>query len=113
MHELSIASNLIDIVSDAIEGQDVSRVTSLRIVIGEMSNVVPDCLSFAFEVVSKGTVAEDARLDFERKPLIARCQDCGKEFPVQGYLFLCPECQSQRIEVISGKEFFLESIECE
>jgi len=113
LHELSIASNLIDIVNKAVEGQDVSRVTSLRIVIGEMSNVVPDCLSFAFEVTSKGTVAENARLDFEKKPLVARCLDCGSEFPIRDYLFLCPQCESPKIEIISGKEFFLESIECE
>jgi len=113
MHELSIASNLIDIVKQATEGQDVSRVTSLRIVIGEMSNVVPDCLTFAFGVVSKGTMAENARLDFEEKPLKGRCGDCGKEFPIREYMFRCAECESPKIEVISGREFFLESIECE
>ncbi len=113
MHELSIASNLIDIVNQAIQGREVARVTSLRIVIGEMSNVVPDCLTFAFGVVSKGTIAEDARLDFESKPLVGRCGDCGNEFRIEQYLFRCPDCESPKIEIVSGKEFFLESIECE
>jgi hydrogenase nickel incorporation protein HypA/HybF len=113
MHELSIASNLIEIVDKAIEGQGVSRVTSLRVVIGELSNVVPDCLAFAFEVASRGTVAENARLDFVHKPLVGRCLDCGKEFAIRDFLFRCPDCESPKIEVVSGKEFFLESIECE
>jgi len=113
LHELSIASNLIDIVKQATERQEVSRVTSLRIVIGEMSNVVPDCLTFAFEVVSRGTLAENARLDFQKKPLRGRCLDCGEEFPIQEYFFRCPECESPKIEIVSGREFFLESIECE
>lgn len=113
MHELSIASNLIDIVRHAVEGQDVSRVTSLRIVIGEMSTVVPDALSFAFEVVSKGTVAENARLNFEKKPLVGRCLECRKEFRIEDFFFRCSECESPRVELLSGKEFFLESIECE
>jgi len=104
---------LIDIVKQATDRQGVSRVTSLRIVMGEMSNVFPDCLSFAFEVVSKGTMAENARLEFVEKPLKGRCRDCGKEFGIRDYLFRCPECESPRIEVISGNEFFLESIECE
>ncbi len=113
MHELSIASNLIDIVNQAVDGQNVSRVMSLRIVIGEMSTVVPECLAFAFEVVSKGTVAENARIHFEKKPLVGRCGDCGKEFHIRDYVFRCPECESPRVEIVSGKEFFLESIECE
>lgn len=113
MHELSIASNLIEIVKHAIEGQEVSRVTSLRLVIGAMSSVLPDSLAFAFEVVSKGTVAENARLDFDKKPLVGRCLDCGGEFPIRDYLFRCRECGSPKVELVTGKEFFLESIECE
>lgn len=113
MHELSIASNLMDIVKQAIDGQSVSRVTSLLIVIGEMSTVVPDCLTFAFEIMSKGSVAEGARLDFEKKPLIGKCGDCGKEFHVENYVFLCPECESRNVEILSGREFMLKSIECE
>lgn len=113
MHELSIASNLMDIVKQAVDGQSVSRVTSLRIVIGEMSTVVPDCLTFAFQIMSKGSVAEGARLDFEKKSLIGKCGDCGKEFHVENYVFLCPECESRNVEILSGREFMLKSIECE
>jgi hydrogenase nickel incorporation protein HypA/HybF len=113
MHELSIASNLIDIVNQATGGQDISRVTSLRIVIGEMSNVVPDCLSFAFQIASKGTIAENAQIHFVKKPLVGRCLDCGTEFPIEDFLFRCSKCQSPKIDLVSGKEFFLESIECE
>ncbi|MDP2899254.1 MAG: hydrogenase maturation nickel metallochaperone HypA [bacterium] len=113
MHELSIASNLMDIVKQAVDGQNVSRVTTLRIVIGELSTVVPDCLAFAFEIMSKGTVAEGAHLDFEKKPLIGKCGDCGREFRIQDFVFHCPDCDSPRVEILSGKEFMLKSIECE
>lgn len=113
MHEFSIASNLMDIVKQAVDGQSVSRVTSLHIVMGEMSTVVPDCLTFAFEIISKGSVAEGARIDFEKTPLIGKCGDCGSEFHVENYVFLCPECESRNIEILSGREFMLKSIECE
>lgn len=113
MHELSIASNLMDIVKQTVDGQNVSRVTSLHITIGELSTVVPDCLAFAFGIISKGSVAEGARLDFEKTPLIGKCGDCGREFHVANYVFLCPECESRKIEILSGKEFMLKSIECE
>lgn len=113
MHELSIASNLMDIVKQSVDGQNVSRVTSLLIVIGEMSTVVPDCLAFAFEIISKGSIAEGARLDFEEKSLVGKCGDCGIEFHVENYVFLCPECESRKVEILSGQEFMLKSIECE
>jgi len=113
LHELSIASNLIDIVKKAVEGKEISRVTSLRIVIGEMSMVVPESLEFAFGVISKGTFVENARLDFVRKPLVGKCLECEKEFAVRDFLFRCPECQSPGVEIVSGRELLLESIECE
>lgn len=72
---------------------------------------VPDCIRFYFEILSKGTVAEGAALEAEEIPLTGQCKNCSKKFVIKNYVFRCPYCESPNVEIISGRELFIESIE--
>jgi len=111
MHEVSICESIIDILSDQAAREGATRVTSVRLRIGEMSGVVEDSLRFAFEVVSKDTLAEGAELVIVSVPLAARCRACAVEFRIEGYAFSCSSCGSPDIEVVSGREMLVEEIE--
>ncbi len=113
MHELSIAESILSIVEDYAQRNDVSRVLSVRLRIGEMSGVVPDALAFCFEICAKRTIAEGASLEIERVPLSARCRACNATFNVEGYCFLCPDCGSTEVEIISGRELQVTEMEVE
>ena len=113
MHEVSICESILDIVLMNAERERARKVTSVRLKVGEMAGVVEDALRFAFEVVSKGTVAEGARLDIENVPLMAHCRSCKREFHIVGYAFSCKHCDSPEIEVISGRELQIEDIDLE
>jgi hydrogenase nickel incorporation protein HypA/HybF len=67
MHELSIALSLIDAVCEELPriGANVS-VRSVRIRVGPLSGVVPDALTFAFDVAAAESPIAGARLDIER-----------------------------------------------
>ena len=85
---------------------------SLRV--GALRQVVPDTLEFYFEFVSKGTVCEGARLEQELIPALLRCASCEREWEIDMPIFMCPGCGSAgRVEVASGEEFEVESIEVE
>ena len=84
------------------------KVIHLRI--GEMSGVNTDALSFAFEVLSKGTSAEKGKLEFERVPLRARCKECGTEFHPDEFVFRCSGCGSPEIEIQAGREMEVDYI---
>ena len=113
MHEVSIAQGLMKILEDETNKHDVSRVTRVHLRIGELSTCVPDALTFAFEVVSEGTVAEGAELKIEVVPARGRCEKCDIEFDVDSTMFLCPQCGGIAAEIVSGKELDIAEIEAE
>jgi hydrogenase nickel incorporation protein HypA/HybF len=113
MHEMSIVQSIIDIVQQEMARHQVSKVTVIRLVVGEFTAVVPDSLTFCFELITKDTPLEGVKIELEQVPLTGRCRACGKEFPIVEYRFVCPECQSNEIEAVSGKELFIKEIEAE
>lgn len=111
MHELPITQSLLEIALR--HAGDASRITQLNLVIGDLASVVDESVQFYWDIVSKGTIAEGALLHFERIPTHFQCQNCNRTFEPDGRAFDCPECGSQQITLIAGKEFRLDSIEVE
>ena len=111
MHELSLSGAIVNTVVKHAAGRPVS-VVSMRI--GALRQVVPDTLEFYFGFVSKGTVCEGARLEQELIPARLRCATCEREWEIDLPIFMCPDCGSGgSVEVASGEEFEVESIEVE
>lgn len=113
MHEMAIAQNIMDIVEQEMVRHGATKVSIIRLVVGEFTAVVPQSLSFCFEVITKGTPLEGVGLEMEQVPLSGRCTQCGEEFIIREYRFVCPRCESQVIETIAGKELFVKEIEAE
>ncbi len=111
MHEMSVTESMMDVVLRHAERNNATQVTSINIVLGEFSTVMPESVQFYFDILSKDTIAEGAELNFRRTKLIARCEGCGNEFEVVEYDFTCPGCKGEKSEIISGREFQVESIE--
>lgn len=111
MHELSITQTMLELVLEQARQNGARKVQGINLVIGEMSGVVDDCVRFYFDFLSKGTIAEGARLSFKRVAPKARCRECGKQFKLNGLAWICPRCRTARIDIVEGKELYLESIE--
>ena len=111
MHELAITQSMLDIVLEQAEKAEAKKVERINLVIGEMTGVVKECVQFYVDFLSKGTIAEGADLSFTMIPSTARCQSCGKQFELKEFDWTCPYCQGQGVEIIAGKELFVESIE--
>jgi hydrogenase nickel incorporation protein HypA/HybF len=114
MHELPISKGILSIALETSHNHGSRRVTAIDIAIGELSSIVDDSIQFYFDALSEGTLAEGAQLNFRRAVAVAHCWDCSQKFEVRAPLEpLCPHCGSARLEIISGKEFHVESIEVE
>ena len=112
MHEMGIAMQVVKIAADSIpEHIQDPRVEQVNLKIGKLSSVVPDSLRFCFEVITKNTPLEGAVLNIEVAPVVARCRDCGIEWTIEDAVFRCKECNSGSVEVISGRELDIISIE--
>jgi len=113
MHELAITQSMLDLVLEQAGKVEAREVKRINLVIGEMSGFVGECVQFYFDFISKGTIAERAALSFKTIPTTARCRSCGKLFELREFDWTCPDCQGNSMEIISGKELFVESIEVE
>ncbi len=111
MHEMAIAQGILDIVLEAAAGSEAAAVVRIKLQVGEMTGVEPEALTFCFAALAAGTVAADAQLDVAVTPLVGRCRDCGREFRVERFRFLCPACGSAGVEIISGRELRVEHLE--
>lgn len=111
MHELALSQAIVDTVVRHAEGR---RVTSVQMRIGALRQVVPDSLAFYFEIVSRDTPCEGARLDQELVTALLECSDCGETWdPARPEpSFRCPSCGTGG-EVLRGGEFEVESITVE
>lgn len=113
MHELSIVEGILEAVIPEVEKYDVSRVLSIKLRIGELSGVVPECINYYFDIASRGTVAEGAKIVIEKVPVRIKCPDCGYDGIIRLGHFKCPECSGTGFKIISGKEYYVDSVEAE
>lgn len=113
MHELAITQGVLDIALEHAKNFNANKIMRINLVVGEMTGIVDECVRFYFDFISKDTIASEATLSFERVPIKAYCRDCDATFTLSGLDWRCPSCQSCNIEVIAGRELYVESIEVE
>ena len=113
MHELGITQNIVRIVQEEAARAGATRISTVKLRVGEMTGIVDRSLRFCFEFCAKGTIAEGAALEIERISLRARCKGCAKEFTVEDYRLVCPTCESRQVEITEGKELQVQELEGE
>ena len=104
MHELSLVESILQIVDEYAAKDGFGRVTALRLSCGKLSSVVPQALSFAFEVQSKGTRAEGAALELDILPAVIHCLACGRDIEVERFEAQCPTCKGFDVLLVKGTE---------
>ena len=95
-------------IPDDMESALVERV---NLKIGKMTAVVPESLRFCFEIVARDTPVSGAVLNIEEIPVVARCEKCNIKWTVTGAVFTCKECKNSTVDIISGRELDIVSIE--
>ena len=113
MHELSIAHNVVEIVSKAVKTDDLSRVLKIQMKIGAMAGVVPESLEFSFRAITAGTSLANTQLSIEYIPFCIRCENCGVITEMESGIIECPQCGSISTQIISGQELLVTEIEIE
>lgn len=112
MHELSIIRGVIETAQAAARDAGAKRVTAVRLRVGELANVDPAALQFAFAAVVARTLLNGARLDVVPVPVAVRCPECSREGELMNLQrFACPHCGTPTADVVRGRELEVESIE--
>jgi hydrogenase nickel incorporation protein HypA/HybF len=82
-------------------------------VVGELSGVLTEAVEMYFGFLGKDTIAAEASLFFVRPPTQVRCRNCGTEYSPVNLNLTCPKCKERKVEIISGRELYIESLEVE
>ena len=110
MHELSIASALVDQVCSEVERAGASRIAEINVRMGALSGI-SRALYFCFPSAARGTACEGATLSIEEVPLTVLCTRCDAvKTPAALYNFRCPDCGWPTPKVLTGREMQLVSV---
>jgi hydrogenase nickel incorporation protein HypA/HybF len=110
LHELGIASDLLDIALSEAQKHGGKRITAVNLKVGVLRGVVPEHLHFLFGHVAKGTIAEDASIEIEEEPVRIECEACGPS-EARGFALECPACGKPCGKVNGGDSLRITSID--
>ncbi len=113
MHEMSLCESIMQVLEEQAKVQDYARVKVLRLEIGALAGVELDAMHFGFDVVKRGTLAEDAELEIIHVPGQAWCMPCGKTVSIQQRFDACPHCGGYQLHVTGGEELRIKELEVE
>lgn len=111
MHEMSLAEGVVQIIEDAAREQGFSKVKTVFLEIGWLSSVEPDAMAFCFDAVSRGTIAEGAKLEVIDVPGAGQCLSCGKTVEISAVFDPCPECGGYPVHPTAGTEMRVRELE--
>lgn len=110
MHELGIIAEVVRVVEKIAREQQLTKVETLVLQIGELASVVPYYVEQCYPAAVYGTSLENTRLEIEIIPGNGRCCQCGKGFNVLENQYRCPVCGSTSWELLGGREFMIKEI---
>jgi hydrogenase nickel incorporation protein HypA/HybF len=110
MHEAGIAESILGIANDVARENSLAHISTINVQIGQFTGIEADSLDFAFQLMTKETLAEGAELVIERTPLLLRCKSCEGEYSGEPDNLICPLCGAEDFMILQGREMVVKSI---
>ena len=112
MHELGTIHYVIDTVEKLAVENQLTKIGSVTLEVGEVSGIIPHFLSDYWEYAKKKTsYLQDAELNIETIQAVTYCQDCGKTYPTLEFAKICPYCKSENTFLVTGNEYIIKEVE--
>lgn len=113
MHEMSIATSVLEAVEAEAERHGGGRVLKIGLRIGEWSGVDPESLRFCFDALAASSEKAAPAIEIDFRPRQNRCPNCSTVFPLKDFEIQCPQCGAEVTEPVSGNELEVAFIELE
>lgn len=110
MHELSIAMSIVELAKKEAKKQNALQINEIEIDVGKFSGVDIPSLTFVLESIIQHTIMHKCRIQINQIEGKSRCLDCGCEFDAPEIFSICPDCQSYKTQLLSGRELKLKSL---
>lgn len=114
MHELPVTESILKIVLKHAQMNNVQHVVAIHLQVGKLSDLEDEWIQRYFDYLSKGTLAEGAKLKIERMPIVMQCNACSKSFEADAAKLndlVCPNCGGKESTFLSGREYFIKNME--
>lgn len=113
MHEQSIVESMLALALEHAHKAEAAKIVRIHLVVGELSGVEEEAVNFYFSFLSKNTIAAQASLCFKHVSAELRCRNCDNIFSPEKLDLCCPNCGSQQVEIVAGRELYVDSLEVE
>jgi hydrogenase nickel incorporation protein HypA/HybF len=113
VHELSLAESVLHLIEDAAQNQSFRRVKTVWLEIGQLAGVEQEALRFCFDVVTRDSLAHEARLEIIDTPGQGWCIQCATTIPLAAIYEACPHCGGYQVQVTGGSEMRVKELEVE
>ncbi|PKN06512.1 MAG: hydrogenase maturation nickel metallochaperone HypA [Deltaproteobacteria bacterium HGW-Deltaproteobacteria-7] len=114
MHELPVTESILQIVLKHARTNGVLRVVTVHLQIGRLSDLEDEWIQRYFDYLSKGSVAEGAKLIIERMPIMVQCSSCSTSYEADAAKLgdlTCPNCGGKDSRFLSGREYYIKDME--
>ena len=111
MHEFSVTKSLVDLCEKEATSNGIKKILKIKVKLGKFTGFSTESIRFYFEYLKPNTKCAEAQLIFNEIPILVKCSNCGYKAETSEPVFLFPDCVKPTLEIISGREFFVESIE--
>ena len=113
MHELALTQGIVDLVTQVGRREGLHRVSRVVVEVGAAAAVLPDALTFCFDIVAADSIARGAELVLETVELRGVCLTCGAEFAAATIASPCSGCGAHGPRWLSGRELRVKSLDGE
>ena len=103
MHELSLATNVLQIVESAAARESFSRVRSLHLSVPALAGVEIEAFRFALESLAPRTVLDGADIIIDEPASRGHCLDCDAAINICAHEDPCPLCGGYRWQSASDR----------
>jgi hydrogenase nickel incorporation protein HypA/HybF len=113
MHELSIATDLVNTALKTAQDNNAKKVMTVTVEVGELAMINPEQLEFMYDILVEDNMLKGSKLNIIKVPAVADCDNCGYKGPVEDkFACTCPKC-SLTLKIKEGRDICLKNMELE
>lgn len=119
MHELAMATQLVENVLEEAKKYDANKVAEVHLTIGKLTFLGVEQMRFSYDILTKDTIMKDSKLIITEQDGVIKCQSCGYKgkipieddsaYHVPVPTLRCPKC-GEAAKIVEGKECTITSI---
>ena len=111
MHELGVVVKVLEQVDAVAEEYAAEKILRVAMEVGEVSGIVPDLFTDAFDWAKKRTrFAQEAELDMVVIQGRTYCRNCAETYQTTAHGKRCPHCGSYETYLLTGDQVIIKDI---